>query len=228
MAPDEIVPDNTAAPSPVSAITANVDVSVPSLIRLLIAFVLSTFFLAMLVGSIGVDIEGLIEAENGLGMLYLFVPFMGLAAAIHLISAITGDKSILMKKICRYPVRILTVVVLLVPPIILFTGVANGSITGNAQNDAFLYVMYVVCVLVLSLAYLLLFSKSRWSWPKAISIDMNPLGEVITLFLLTEFFLSDVIFYLILLLFFLTLCALCIMFLSWLLGPSTVKVRVVN
>lgn len=226
MAPDEIAPDNTAAPSAVSAITANVDVSVPSLIRLLIAFVLSTFFLAMLVGSIGVDIEGLIEAENGLGMLYLFVPFMGLAAAIHLISAITGDKSILVKKICRYPVRILTVVILLVPPIILFTGVANGSITGNAQNDAFLYVMYVVCVLVLSLAYLLLFSKSRWSWPKAISIDMNPLGEVITLFLLTEFFLSDVIFYLILLLFFLICCAIALWIVAQILKHFKLVIRI--
>ena len=205
MAPDEIVPGNTAAPSPVSAITANVDVSVPSLIRLLIAFVLSTFFLAMLVGSIGVDIEGLIEAENGLGMLYLFVPFMGLAAAIHLISAITDDKSILMKKVCRYPIRILTVVVLLVPPIIVFTGAANGSIAGKL--GVVFCVMYVICVLGLSFAYLQLFTKSRCSWPKAISIDSNPLGETLLLFLITEFFLSDTMVYLSVLLFLIALLA---------------------
>ncbi len=225
MAPDEIVPDNTAAPSPVSVISENVDVSVPSLIRLLIAFVLSTFFLAMLVGSIGVDIEGLIDAENGLGMLYLFVPFMGLAAAIHLISAITGDKSILMKKVCRYPVRILTVVVLLVPPIIFFTGVANGSITGEASLAVFFYVMYVICVLGFSFAYLLLFTNSRCSWPKAISIDSNPLGEVLVLFLLTEFFLSDTMFYLSALLF---LIALLVPIIWAIFHRRTIYVRVVN
>ncbi len=225
MAPDEIVPDNTAAPSPVSVISENVDVSVPSLIRLLIAFVLSTFFLAMLVGSIGVDIEGLIDAENGLGMLYLFVPFMGLAAAVHLISGITGDKSILMMKVCRYPVRILTVVVLLVPPIILFTGVANGSITGEASLAVFFYVMYVICVLGFSFAYLLLFTNSRCSWPKAISIDMNPLGEALLLFLLTEFFLSDTMFYLSALLFLIALLVPIIWAIS---RRQTIYVRVVD
>ena len=226
MAPDEIVPDNTAAPSPVSAITANVDVSVPSLIRLLIAFVLSTFFLAMLVGSIGVDIEGLIEAENGLGMLYLFVPFMGLAAAIHLISGITGDKSILMKKICRYPIRILTVVVLLVPPIILFTGVANGSITEEASLAVFFYVIYVICVLGFSFAYLLLLTNSRCSWPEAISIDTNPLGEALLLFLITEFFLSDTMFYLSALLFVLVCIAIVLWIFAQILKHFKLEIRI--
>lgn len=163
------------------------DVSVGSgLARLLVAFALSAFCLSMVMCTVSIDLSRLPEilptlsadsSKDYLMFSYAFVPFMGLGAAVQLVSCLTGKQDILFGKAYRYPVRVLALLVLLFP-------LAQYLYLGKDFSDpaiSHLFVSRIAGLVLLLVLYYRLLTKRQHNWPKALSVDMNPLGEALVL-----------------------------------------------
>lgn len=106
---------------------------------------------------------------------FAFIPFMGWAAATHIMGIVTGDKSIMARRICRYPVRILSLAFVVAGDALLaYTFVAWNMIP---------YAVWVAFVGVVTIAaYWWIVLRSRVNGSvKIVALDENPLLDALIL-----------------------------------------------
>lgn len=128
------------------------------------------------------------SAYHVITLLYLsplaFLPFMGWAAATHVMGIVTGDKSVMNRSLGRYPARVLALILLVVGDAwmlyanILLAGIAEEAY-GNVPVDVIVLAVMVVVQGVISVwAYCWVLKRFRKT---GLALDENPLLDALLL-----------------------------------------------